>query len=165
VSDVVASSLALTLPWPPSVNSYWQPFVVPMTQPEIARFRATGIPPRPRVTMTLTGRARTFRFQVEALVCKKYGIKPPLLNQPLRLDVTLRPPDRRTRDIDNNLKGLLDALTHAQVWTDDSVIEEMAVTKNRPTRGGAVEVIITTLGPLLDAQQVPSDPTDEEGLF
>ena len=41
------------------------------------------------------------------------------------LEMTLFPPDRRKRDIDNTFKSLLDALTHAKVWNDDSQVKKI----------------------------------------
>ncbi|NBW22487.1 MAG: RusA family crossover junction endodeoxyribonuclease, partial [Caulobacteraceae bacterium] len=38
----------------------------------------------------------------------------------VRVVIEAFPPDRRKRDLDNILKSLLDALTHAGVWEDDS---------------------------------------------
>jgi len=53
-------------------------------------------------------------------------------------------PDRRKRDIDNTLKALLDALTHAGVWLDDSQVVDLRIRKS-PTLGGFVSVIIEEL--------------------
>ena len=53
-------------------------------------------------------------------------------------------PDRRKRDLDNILKALLDALTHAGVWADDSQIVDLRIRK-APTIGGMCKVLVTTV--------------------
>lgn len=77
--------LTLTLPWPPSVNHYW-------LQKGSMRF--------------LSPKALAFRREVKAAFLDA--------NHPgfggltrLSLKILLNPPDKRRRDIDNVLKGLL----------------------------------------------------------
>ena len=41
----------------------------------------------------------------------------------VEVDITLTPPDKRRRDIDNYTKGLFDALTHAGFWQDDDIVK------------------------------------------
>jgi len=36
-------------------------------------------------------------------------------------------PDRRRRDLDNLLKSLLDAITHAGIWDDDSQVKHLEI--------------------------------------
>ncbi len=54
------------------------------------------------------------------------------------------PPDKRSRDLDNILKSLLDSLTKAGVWADDSQIDDLRVV--RKTVGGMVKVRVWTQG-------------------
>lgn len=63
----------------------------------------------------------------------------------LSVDITLYPPDRRVRDIDNYLKAIFDGLTHALVWKDDSQVKELAIRWGDVTRGGGFRVQIKTL--------------------
>lgn len=72
------------------------------------------------------------------------------LTGPLKLTIVYHRPDLRRRDIDNLQKGLLDSLTHAGVYEDDSQIEHLDVrfaplplTEKR----GTVEVTIQPLKP------------------
>ncbi|NBW20709.1 MAG: RusA family crossover junction endodeoxyribonuclease [Caulobacteraceae bacterium] len=58
----------------------------------------------------------------------------------VRVVIEAFPPDRRKRDLDNILKSLLDALTHAGVWEDDSQIEDLRI--YRSTIAGMVKVRI-----------------------
>ena len=115
--------------WPPSVNHVWQK-------------TKTG-----RVYLSKAG--RTFRTAVMAqvMIARAKGKMP---KQPFTgaLDVTvsLTPPDRRRRDIDNGLKALFDALTHAGVWRDDSQIKNVAVNlAETPLKGGRVEILISAM--------------------
>lgn len=44
-------------------------------------------------------------------------------------------PDRRRRDLDNILKALFDALTHAGLWLDDSQIDFISISRGRTLAG------------------------------
>ena len=63
----------------------------------------------------------------------------------LLVALTLHAPTRRSIDIDNRIKAALDALTHAQVWADDSLIDRLTVVRGEVTPGGRVDVVITPL--------------------
>jgi crossover junction endodeoxyribonuclease RusA len=58
----------------------------------------------------------------------------------LRVEIEAWPPDKRKRDLDNILKSLLDALTYAGIWEDDSQIDDLRI--YRATIGGMVKVRI-----------------------
>lgn len=60
----------------------------------------------------------------------------------LQVVITACPPDRRLRDLDNMLKGLLDALTHGGAWVDDSQIDDLRIVRGPVTSGGSVSVEI-----------------------
>lgn len=121
--------IELTLPYPPSTNRYWRHVTIN------------------RAGRTLISKAgRQYRKAVTdaclAVGCPRAGAGR------LRVDIAAFPPDRRRRDLDNILKGLLDAITHAGVWEDDSQIDELRVVRGFPdTRnGGSVLVEIRTDG-------------------
>ena len=59
------------------------------------------------------------------------------------MTVTLHPPDHRRRDLDNSMKGLLDALEHAGVYADDSQIDELKIVRGDVMPGGACVLEIT----------------------
>lgn len=65
--------------------------------------------------------------------------------QRLRVDVLVYPPDRRKRDLDNLGKALLDALTKARVWADDSQIDVLTFSRKTIHRGGVVVVRIEVI--------------------
>ena len=100
--------MILTLPYPPSMNTYW---------------RRNG----PRYFIAKAG--QEFRTEVAAR-CLASGVKP--LAGQVCMTVTLVPGDRRRRDIDNILKPLLDALTHGGAWADDSQVKRLMVTMGDP---------------------------------
>ena len=100
--------MPLTLPYPPSVNHYW---------------RRVGL-------HTLISReGRTFRRNVCALLGGGGPRKPPSGGR-IALAMDAFPPDRRRRDLDNIQKPVLDALEHAGVYEDDSLID-LLVTRRR----------------------------------
>ena len=108
--------IELTLPYPPSVNSY---------------YRHVG----PRVLISREG--RRFRKRVCSILaaCR---VRP--LEGPLALEIDVHPPDRRRRDLDNTLKALLDAMEHGGAYRDDSQIVRLVIEKKRPQPGGCVIV-------------------------
>lgn len=110
--------LELELPYPPSVNHYW---------------RRVGA----RTLVSRGGRA--FRNTVCSILARR-GVRP--LEGPLAVEVMLRPPDRRRRDIDNVQKALLDALQHGGAYGDDSQIVRLTIEKGDPLEGGQTFVQI-----------------------
>ena len=113
--------LSLTLPWPPTVNTYYRHVVVNRA---------------PRTLISDAG--RRYRESVKAQVA---GQVENALQSDLRVSVEAWFPDRRRRDLDNLLKSLLDSLTHAGVWQDDSQVVDLRISKAQGT-GGLVVVQI-----------------------
>jgi Holliday junction resolvase RusA-like endonuclease len=109
----------LELPYPPSVNHYW---------------RRVGH----RTLISRGGRA--FRQAVCAILAAA-KVRP--LLGPLAVEVTVFPPDRRRRDIDNLQKALLDALQHGGAYLDDSQIVRLTIERSQPVAGGKTIVRIT----------------------
>lgn len=101
-------TLELELPWPPSVNHY---------------YRHVG----PRVLISRDG--RKYREQIVARFQSDRITK---YTGPVELFIELYPPDNRRRDVDNSLKCLLDTLTHAGLYGDDSQIQRLIITKREP---------------------------------
>ena len=112
----------VTLPWPPTINTYW-------------RHKVTGR----LATVYITPEGKQYRKAVNELVMEA-AMKQQYLKQtgPLRVVIEAFPPDRRKRDLDNILKSLLDSLTHAGVWEDDSQIQDLRI--YRSTIAGMVKV-------------------------
>ena len=111
---------AIRLPLPPSVNRYWRTF-------------------RGRVLVSADG--REYRRVVGMHVAASE--RGPMFSAPVYVAIVLNPPDKRRRDLDNVLKALLDSLTAAGVWGDDSQVDGLRITRGDRKEGGSVYVAIT----------------------
>ena len=69
------------------------------------------------------------------------------MNGRLEVRVTVCPPDKRRRDLDNVQKALLDALAKGGAYRDDSQIDRLVVERGPVTPGGKVLVEITEIKP------------------
>lgn len=120
--------LDCVLPWPPSVNHYWH-------QVGSGRNRKVFLSPK----------ARQFTTDVLAVVLTLRAAK----NSGERLagEFVFSPPDRRKRDLDNLLKGLLDSLCKAGVYTDDSQFDELRLIRGNPVKLGSVTVKVWEIPP------------------
>jgi crossover junction endodeoxyribonuclease RusA len=114
-------SFEATLPWPPTVNTYYRHKVIGKL-----------------ATVYVTQEGKAYRKAVN-LCLMEHGVKTYALEGNLRVEIEVFPPDKRKRDLDNLLKSLLDALTHAQVWKDDNQISDLRIYRN-PTIAGMVKV-------------------------
>lgn len=91
----------ITLPWPPSVNSYWRTF---------------------RGRMIISKEGREYRQAVSKLIQGSWRY-----TKSVKVVITAYRPDNRKRDLDNLLKASLDSLTYAGVWEDDSQIVDLRI--------------------------------------
>jgi Holliday junction resolvase RusA-like endonuclease len=100
-------ALSFVLQMPPTVNDAWH------------HIPATG-------GKALTDEHRQFRTNVISRVRHEMRTDPPLAG---RVELTLRLTfnTRRRTDIDNRVKPLQDALTHAKAYHDDSQIDRLIV--------------------------------------
>jgi crossover junction endodeoxyribonuclease RusA len=114
--------IKLTIPFPPSVNTYW------------------GFKGSQRF---LTSRAKVFKSAVAAEFMRSghEGFD----DARLAVTIKLYPPDRRVRDIDNVVKSTLDALCQAGVFADDGQIDMLHVTREQVIKFGAAEIFIQVL--------------------
>ena len=110
---------SFTLPFPPSMNTYWRNF-------------------RGRTVISKNG--REFREAVIKFVIDnnipKFGDKK------LKLTLILRPRDKRKIDIDNRIKAVLDALEHAGVFDDDFQVDHIEMIRGENIKGGLLHVVI-----------------------
>lgn len=129
--------LTIVLPFPPSVNGYW-------------RHVAIG----KNVRTLLSAAGREFKRKVARAVRSQLGRQPEPIMGHCRLYVALHAPDRRRRDVDNYAKALLDSLTEAGVWADDSQIQDLRLVWGAVLPGGKAVVTI---------RQMPAAP--EQGVL
>lgn len=121
--------IALTLPFPPTMNTYWRHVLV------------NG---RPRTL--ISARGRTYRGLVAARRLEQAPGKGYPLGQRLRVAVTAYGPDKRARDLDNLLKATLDALQLAGVFESDSQIDRLEIRRGPPDPPtGHLEVVVAAL--------------------
>lgn len=128
------ASVSFSLPWPPTVNSYWEPVARPIGKGS-RKFRGQLI---------LSDRAKEYRLlatnamRLQRVPCGK-------LTGLLRINLTCFPPDLRDRDLDNLLKGLLDSMAHAGVIRNDADFEEIFMRRGPVVANGRIEVMIGEL--------------------
>jgi crossover junction endodeoxyribonuclease RusA len=106
----------MVLPWPPTVNTYYR------------NVKGRAI---------ISAGGREYREAVAKLALSEAW--PKFGAQRVSVHIEAWMPDKRRRDLDNLLKSLLDSLTHAGVWDDDSQIDGLAIWR-APLIGGMVKV-------------------------
>lgn len=111
----------VTLPWPPSVNTYWR---------------------RNGNRYFVSAKGMQFRREVAFACLHDRGF----FSEDARLAVVIEayPPDRRRRDLDNLYKSLLDSLEHAGVYKDDNQIDQLCIYR-KPSLHGKVTVLISEI--------------------
>lgn len=116
IGTMIVDKILLTLPYPPSVNTYW------------------GFHGHRRF---LTTKAVQFKKEV----ARQVSLQPIRFgNDRLEVFITLNPPDKRTRDIDNIAKPTLDALVSANLFLDDSQIDRLVIVRSNTVKGGCMTV-------------------------
>ncbi|ECF6103461.1 RusA family crossover junction endodeoxyribonuclease [Salmonella enterica subsp. diarizonae] len=121
--------MKLTLPFPPSVNTYWR-------SPNKGLLKGRHM---------VSARGRKYQSEACAAVIEQLRRLPKPSTAPAAVEIILYPPDKRIRDLDNYNKALFDALTHAGVWEDDSQVKRMLVEWGPVFPKGKVEITITKL--------------------
>lgn len=110
---------AMVLPFPPSTNHYWRSV--------------------PGKGVLVSQKGRMYRSAVHALAVSQGW--PRFGCQRVHVAIEAWMPDKRRRDLDNLLKATLDALTYAGIWSDDSQIDALTITR-APLVGGMLKVKI-----------------------
>lgn len=123
---MTTSEITIALPFPPSVNHYW---------------RSVTMGKRKAVLISKPG--REFAGAVAGSVSR---LRLQTLQGPVAVAVLLCPPDKRRRDLDNfGGKALLDALTKAKVWSDDSQVVRLSMEWGPRVKGGRAVVRIAAV--------------------
>lgn len=125
-------TVALQLPWPPSMNRYWR---------------------RSGQKIHLSAAAKVYRRRVaDALMLAKlqpsgnhYLTAAGILTGPLWAIIALHPPTKQSRDLDNYEKALWDALEKASLIENDSQVCCCLRFWDRPKRHGGISL---HLGPI-----------------
>ena len=107
-----------TLPYPPTVNHYHQPVL-----------QGRG------VRIIKGAKARAYQADAVAAIVSA-GIDAEGIDGPVRITITLNPPTLARYDVDGRPKGILDAITAAGFWIDDSQVQSMTVEKGEKVKGG-----------------------------
>jgi len=124
---MLEQDVVLYLPWPPTVNNYYK----------VSRHGQRY----------LHKNVKSFRDQV----CEAISEQCPNLTitDSIFMEVYLFPPDRRKRDLDNYMKGLLDGLTQAGLWEDDSLLDQLHIYRGVVVKDGSVRIEIADAGPVV----------------
>jgi len=113
----IPQKAVICLPWPPTVNHYWLP--------------------NANHSKRISARGMQFRADVIHACRGHSGIM-----GRVSVSVIANPPDKRKRDLDNIFKALLDALNHAGMIEDDSLIDRLLIERGKVFEVGQVRVTI-----------------------
>lgn len=112
-------TIRLTLPYPPSVNHYWQ---------------ASG----KRRFISKAGR----EFTAKVIEIVKYAGYKSLGDARLAISVMIHPRSKRRFDLDNTLKAILDSLMKAELFDDDNQFDFIEIMRGEEIKGGQAVVHI-----------------------
>lgn len=102
-------SIAIELPWPPSLNDYYQP--------------VNG-------RLIIKAKGKRYRERVRSMIRGRSPIR-----GPVKAIIEFYPPDRRRRDLDNLFKCFFDALKYG-LFEDDSEIKIIQAKMNEAVPPG-----------------------------
>jgi len=110
----------ITLPWPPSLNTYWRQF-------------------NGRAILSEKGRLYRKAVMQQCLLHRIDTIK-----GPIKVEIIAYRPDNRKRDLDNLLKAVLDGMAKGMIYEDDAQIKDLSI-KWADTIGGMLKVKIEVI--------------------
>lgn len=112
----------LILPWPPSLNRM---------------YRTVGA----RLLLSKVGRG--YKKEVSDII--RSLPMPVFGTERLSVHIVAYPPDRRRRDLDNLPKCVLDSLGKGAIFTDDSQIDNLQISRAEVKKSGLIRVEIEVL--------------------
>lgn len=115
--------LVLDLPYPPSLNKYW---------------RHVG------AKVLTSEQGRQYQNTVAGILLANRAV--PFGDARLSVWIDVYPPDKRKRDLDNTLKGTLDALQKGGLYNNDEQIDLISIERREVCKPGRIVVTITTIG-------------------
>ena len=121
-------NMPLNLSWPPSVNHYWRHVLMKKKNGEAY------------VKDLISAEGRKYKRTIGQEVLAQCHGDMRTLEGRIRMAVVLYAPDRRSYDIDNRLKALLDALVDAHVMRNDNQVDEITIKRGPVVSGGMVRV-------------------------
>ena len=118
------SDYKFDMPWPPTVNHYHQP---------VSFGRGARI--------IKGAKARQYAKLCEAHLAE-IGIANERIpeDKSISMKLVLHPPTLARYDVDGRPKGILDSLSNANFWADDSQVVRLVIEKGEKVKGGLVEV-------------------------
>lgn len=111
----------VVLPFPPSVNHMWR---------------------RVGDKTVLSKAGREYRSAAVFEILKDAARNRVCITTRVEVRIDLYPSTRRSFDIDNNVKAVLDAITHAGLWKDDNQVDRLIVQRCDVQRPGHAVVRI-----------------------
>lgn len=139
MTDAPLMSLSFSLPWPPSVNTYWRHIIL------------GGKHKKARAQTLLSEQGRDYRVAAIAAL-RQAKVPVGALKGRLAVHAIAFPPDRRARDLDNLWKGVLDALKHAGTIVDDGDIDDLHMVRGIVRPGGLIELKVRELEHVIEVQ-------------
>lgn len=119
------------LPWPPSVNTYW-------------RSRVATVRGRQMPIVYVSKEGRAYQREVRRLIGERWSALEPYAGR-VGMLVVMHQPTRIKTDLDNRLKALLDSLTAAGVWLDDSQVDSITCVRGNVGKPGGLDVRLSIL--------------------
>jgi len=117
----------LALKFPPTINSYYC---------------------HTRNGVYISKKGKDYRLAIASAVREQFSSPLPI-SSTINCTVLVSMPDKRIRDLDNYMKALLDACTHAGVWEDDSLIDQLLIYRAAISKGGGVIMLLDEAGPVM----------------
>ena len=136
--------ITITLPWPPSTNTYWRSRVFRQYRTIKGRRTLVHIP-----IVYVTHEGKKYRKLVQQR-CMQAGLNGKRLTGRLAVVLNLYPPTRRVCDVANYEKAAIDALEAAQVFVNDSQIDDNRQVRCPVLKGGALVVTIEEIPPMVE---------------